>query len=159
MGRESNRVGRYSIGYWFLHGFGAMIARLYRFLFGRLDERLYQRNRRQLIVEIEKAFSGAMAVHCGSLVPGEGEELPRAFDYVAVTIEFTDIRVRLIRGQGELVAQLANGRNPHGWRTMSDLWRAGMSHECGPPPTVYDDLDEIANRLEKCWERLVLALA
>lgn len=70
---------------------------LYTALLGRLDEALYRRNRKRFILEIERAFSRVMKQHGGRIVPGEGEELTRAFDYVALTVEFIDLRLRLIR--------------------------------------------------------------
>jgi hypothetical protein len=135
-----------------------IVAPLYNAVFGRLDEALYRRNRKRFIVEIESAFSKVMARHGGSIVAGEGEEMPRAFDYVVVTVAFADLRLRLIRGREELVAQLATLHNPHDWEELSRLWGREGLDECGAPPTVYDHLDEIAERLERCWDRLVPAL-
>jgi hypothetical protein len=139
-------------------GIGFVAAPLYTALFGKLDEALYRRNRKRFILEIETAFSEVMSEHGGRVVADEGEELTRAFDYVAVTVEFLDLRLRLIRGREELVAQLAPLHRPHDWEAMSRLWRPEISDECGVPPTVYDRLDEIAERLEKCWDGLALAL-
>lgn len=158
MGKSDTRLKvRFAVSV--ARGVRFVVAPLYTALFGRLEEALYWRNRKRFILEIESAFSKVMARHGGSIVPGEGEEMPRAFDYAVVTVAFVDLRVRLIRGREELVAQLATVHNPHDWEEMSRLWRREALNECGAPPTVYDHLDEVAERLERCWDRLVPALA
>ena len=143
-----------------LYWVGAVIVRLDKVAFGWwLDEVFYRRDRARFLREIEAAFSELMERHGGKIVPHEGEELPRGFDYVGVTIEFTSVRFRLIRGRGELRTQVARPDEPHKWEELTRLWTRMAAPECGSPLSAFDQLGELAIRLETCWDRLLAMLA
>jgi hypothetical protein len=160
MGQDFNRIEKYGIGNWFLHGIGTIIARLYRLLFGRLDERSYQRNRKRFTREVKDAFSALMLRHGGGIVPHEGEELPRAFDYVAVTVEFEHVRIRLISGREELGVRVAPSRAPKDWQDIRMVLLANHLSEQPPPvPARFDTLSDVAELLSSRWEEISSALA
>ena len=142
-----------------LHVFGSFVGWIYKLAFGGVDELAYRKNRKRFIAEIEQGFSSLIFQHAGKVVPDEGEELPRAFDYVAVTIEFAEVRFRIIRGRGELLAQASLPSDPHRWEDLSLLWSRRVMRECGRPPCIHDRLEEVAQRIEANWSELVASLA
>ena len=131
------------------------MSRIYKLLFGRLDERAYQQNRNEFVALIKIAFSNVLAIHKGSIVPHEGEELPRAFDFVAVTLEFPQIRFRLIRGRGELRIQFASKELPRNWQELNSFWNLVREPEWVTLALSYSQLDEFAEELERGWEKLL----
>jgi hypothetical protein len=138
---------------------GASVAWLYRMAFGGFDEVGYRRDRRRFIAEIERNFAYLFSIHPGRIVPQEGKNLPRAFDYVAVTVEFQEIRIRIIRGRGELDAQVASITNPEGWQSFSLVWhRIALPEWRTDEPFEDRDLTALALRFQTCWDRLNAAL-
>jgi hypothetical protein len=127
-------------------------------LFGRLDERAYQRNRRRFLADVETAFSELFQVHPGRVLPGVGEELERSFDFVVLVIEFVDFRLRLIRGRGELRTQIAPIPDPDDWLDISLLWHLIQSKRWSVPPSAQDNLTDTVHRLRDCWNEIVAAL-
>jgi len=127
--------------------------------FGGFDELAYRKSRKRFIAEIEENFSNLLSRHSGHVVPDEGLNLPRAFDYVAVTCEFKEVRFRIIRGRGELRIQAALPGNPQDWQELSLLWHRKAMRECGSPPSCNDPLCEVAQRTENNWDQIVVALA
>jgi hypothetical protein len=135
------------------------IGRIYRLFFGRLDKRAYQKNRREFLAQIESSFSLLFNNHNGRIVSREGEGLPRAFDFVAATIEFPEIRFRFIQGRGELRTQVAPSNDPEDWLDLSILWCRIESRKWRTPPRADETLSEIAERLHDCWNEIIEALS
>src|SRR6267154_2652509 len=92
---------------------------------------LNRRTRAGFFREIDAAFSNLMVLHGGRRVPYEGEELPQAFDYVAVTVEFAEIWFRFIRGRGELRTQVARPNEPYNWEELTLLWNLWLRRNAG----------------------------
>ena len=131
------------------HAIGKAIAWFYRMAFGGFEEPLYRKNRKRFIREIELDFAYLLSEYKGHIVPDGGEELPRAFDYVAAVIEFEEIRVRLVRGRGELEAQVASIRDPYSWRELSLIWQS--IDPLHPIPSIFGahELTRIALRIQE----------
>jgi hypothetical protein len=127
--------------------------------FGGLDELTYRRDRRKFIAEIEQDFSSLFSKRAGNVVSEEGLELPRAFDYVSVAIEFKEVRFRIVRGRGELCIYAATTTEPTDWQDLSVVWHRRAMRECGSPPSCKDQLGEVAQRLDANWDQLLIALA
>jgi hypothetical protein len=89
------------------------------------------------------------------VLPHEGEELPRAFDYHSVILEFKEMRIRLVRGRGELEVELAPTREPGDWRELSFLQQVLASSEGYVPLFSQKPLDQLAGQLQAGWEQLV----
>jgi hypothetical protein len=136
-----------------LHFFGAVVGWFYKMAFGGLEEFAYRRSRNAFIAEIERSFSDLFSHRAGEL------NVPRAFDYVSVAIEFKEVRFRIVRGRGELCVYAAPITNPQEWQELSLLWHRKPMRECGNPPSYYDELGEVAQRINNCWDQLVAALA
>jgi len=158
MNQSSSRPVRRGFGDSMLHILGAGIGWIYGMAFGPLDELAFRRRRKKFIAEIEREFSGLFSRRSGWVVPNEGLELPRAFDYVAVTVEFNDVRFRIIRGRGELRVLAATPINPQDWQDLSLLWHRKAMRECGSPPSGYGQLGEVVQGLDRNWDQLVTAL-
>ncbi len=159
MNRYAGKRIRRGFGDSMLHAFGSVVGWIYRMAFGGLEELAYRRSRKHFIAEIEKSFSDLFSQRAGLVVSDEGLNLPRAFDYVAVTVEFKDVRFRFIRGRGELRVQAAPTINPEEWQDLSLLWHRKAMRGCGSPPSCYDQLGEVVQRLEANWDQLETALA
>ena len=140
-----------------LHSSGRVIAWLYGVAFGAFEEPLYRRSRRGFMHEIETEFAGLLIEYRGHLVPHEGEELPRAFDYVAVTIQFEEFRLRLIRGRGELEAQIASISAPHQWQDLSLIWRRIDPAHPIPSAVRPNELSRLASAIHERFEQIVEA--
>lgn len=138
-----------------LHATFSVLGWLYGIAFGGFEELFYRRNRRRFISEINREFSDLFSERGGRVVPGEGTELPRSFDYVAVTVEFKDARIRLIRGRGELNISLAPPGSAQDWMDLSLLWDRTASLGWGKSPSCRDPLGEQVGRLQAHWDRLV----
>ena len=138
-----------------LYALGFTVVSVSKIAFGWTDELAYRRNRRKFIAEIDRDFSELFAEHNGRVVPHEGENLPRAFDYVSVTVEIEEIRLRFTRGRGELRVQVAPASDVQGWMDLSILWPRIATPESGRPPSPYDELGEVAERLKARWTQLV----
>ena len=141
-----------------LNAFGAVVGWIYQMAFGGFDELAYRRRRKAFAAEIEQGFSDLFAQHTGRIVPDEGKHLPRAFDYVAVTVEFEEARFQIIRGRGELRVRAAATLEPQDWQDLSLLWHRKAMRACGSPPSCNDELGEIAQRIANCWDQLLAAL-
>lgn len=139
--------------------FGNVVAWTYRQLFSGLDERSYRTNRRKFIAEIERSFSYLFAQHGGRLHPSEGENLPRAFDYASVTVEFNEMRVQLTRGRGELSARLAPLSDPGEWRELQFYWQLLNLCEGNDSLRPETSLEQIAWKLQANWDQLVAVFA
>ena len=120
---------------------------------------LNRKTRARFFREIDAAFSNLMVLHDGRRVPYEGEELPQAFDYVAVTVEFAEIWFRFIRRRGELRTQVARPDEPYNWEELTLLWNPMATAECWTPPSAFRQLGDLLTRFETCWDRLVARLA
>jgi hypothetical protein len=139
--------------------FGDIVSWIYKMAFGGLDEFAYHRRRKVFTAEIKRSFSDLFSQHTGRVVPDEGTNLPRAFDYVAVTVEFKEVRFRVIRGRGELRVQAAATSDPQDWQELSLLWHRKAMRECGTPPSCHAELGEVVQRLGNNWDHIVAALA
>jgi hypothetical protein len=140
------------------HNFGAAVGWVYKLAFGGFDEFAYRQSRKAFIAEVEQTFSDLFSRRAGRVVPDEGTNLPRAFDYVAVTVEFEEVRIRIIRGREELRVQAASPDNPQDWQDLSLLWHRKAMRECDNPPSCHDQLGEVVQRLDNCWKQLIAAL-
>jgi hypothetical protein len=138
--------------------FGDVVVQTYKLAFGGFDELFYRRSRKKFVNEIKREFSDIFSRRHGKVIPNEGINLPRAFDYVAVTIEFKEIRFRIIRGRGELRLQAAEPSSLESWQDLSLLWHRKPMRECGDPPSCYAPLGEVAQRIDDCWDQLLAAL-
>jgi hypothetical protein len=138
---------------------GSVIAWVYRLLFSGWDERLYKKNRRNFASEIERSFAYLFSQHGGSVHPIEGENLPRAFDYVSVTVDFEAMRVQLIRGRGELDARIAPPFEPGEWREIEFFWQ--LVDFPGREYSLFaeNQLDELAGKLQESWSQLTFVLS
>jgi hypothetical protein len=159
MNRYPRRPLKRGLGDSLLHVLGSVVGWIYKMAFGGLDELVYRKNRKQFIAEVEQGFSSLISQHAGKVVPDEGLELPKAFDYVAVTVEFSAVRFRIIRGRGELRVQAALPSDPHDWEDLSLLWSRRVMRECGKPPSIHDRLEEVAQRIDANWNQIVASLA
>jgi len=137
---------------------GGVIAWIYKMAFGGFDELAYRRSRKKFIAEIKQDFSAMLSQRRGRVLPDEGTNLPRAFDFVAVTVEFEEIRFRITRGRGELRVQAAATSDPQDWQDLSLLWHREAMRECGNPPSCDSPLAEVAQRLDNNWAQLLAAL-
>ena len=150
---------RRSVGDSLLHIFGSVVAWIYRMGFGGLVELAYKRSRKQFTAEIEQSFSGLFSQRAGKVVSDEGSNLPRAFDYVSVAIEFKEVRFRIVRGRGELCVYAATTTEPTDWQDLSVVWHRKAMRESGDPPSCCDSLGEVVQRLDANWDQLLVALA
>jgi hypothetical protein len=139
--------------------FGDVVSWIYKMAFAGFDELAYRRSRKKFIAEIKQDFSDLLSQHRGRVVPDEGINLPRAFDYVAVTVEFEEVRFRITRGRGELDIQATSPNEPQNWQDLSLLWHRKAMRECGNPPSCHAELGEVVQRLDNNWDQLVAALA
>ncbi|MGA2850405.1 MAG: hypothetical protein ABSE46_15520 [Terracidiphilus sp.] len=139
--------------------FGDTVSWIYKMAFGGLDEIAYRRSRKKFIAEVRRDFSDLPSQHRGRIAPDEGIDLPRSFDYVAVTVEFKEVRFRIIRGRGELRVEAAAPSDPQDWQDLSLLWTRKAMRNCGSPPSPYDQLGDVAQRLDNNWDQLLAALA
>jgi hypothetical protein len=137
---------------------GGVIAWIYKTAFGGFDELAYQRSRKKFIAEIKQDFSAVLSRRHGRVVPDEGINVPRAFDFVAVTVEFEEIRFRITRGRGELRVQAAATSDPQDWQDLSLLWHRKAMQECGNPPSCSDQLGDVVQRIDNNWAQLLAAL-
>jgi len=158
MNQGSSKPVRRGFGDSMLLVFGAGISWIYGMAFGPLGELAFRERRKKFIAEIEQEFSGLFSRRVGWVVPKEGLELPRAFDYVGVTVEFAEVRFRIIRGREELRVQTATLINPEDWQDISLLWHQKAMRECGSPPSCNEQLGEVAERLEQNWDQLLATL-
>jgi hypothetical protein len=142
-----------------LHVFGSAIGWTYKMAFGGLDELSYRRKRKRFMEEIQQSFSSLSLQHGGWTT--SDAELPRiiAFDYVTVTVEFKDVCFQITRGRGELSVRASLPIKPQEWQDLSLLWHRKAMRECGGPPSCYEQLGEVAQRLEQNWDQLLAALA
>jgi hypothetical protein len=142
-----------------LFAFASVLGWTYKQAFGWLDELIYRRDRKRFVAEIEQSFSGLFSKHGGRIVPNN--ELPRilAFDYVTVTIEFKDVCFQITRGRRELDVRASLWNNTQNWQDIGIVWGRKAMRECGSPPSCYDQLDEVVQRIENNWDQLVAALA
>jgi hypothetical protein len=155
VGREIKR----SFGPSVLVAVGSVVAWVYRLLFSGWDERLYKKNRRNFVRDIERSFAYLFSQHGGSVHPSEGENLPRAFDYVSVTLDFEAMRVQLIRGRGELDARIAPPFDPGEWREIEFFWQ--LVDFPGRENSLFaeNQLDGLAGRLQESWNQLAYVLS
>ena len=135
--------------------FGNVVAWTYRLLFSGLEERSHQSNRHKFIAEVERDFSYLFSQHKGRVHLNEGENLPRAFDHVSVTVEFKEMRVQLTRGRGELDARLAPASDPSEWRELRFYWQFLNLPEGDYSLGTETSLEQVAWRLQANWVRLV----
>ena len=139
--------------------FGNFVAWTYRLLFSGLDERGYQTNRRKFKADVERSFSYLFSQHKGKIHPSAGENLPRAFDYVSVTVEFEEMRIQLIRGRGELDVRVAPTSDPSEWRHLIFYWQLLNLPEGNDSLGPETSLEQLAWRLQANWDRLVTIFA
>jgi hypothetical protein len=135
--------------------FGSALGWVYKMAFGGLDEAFYRRSRRAFIAEVNGSFSYLFSQHGGKVNLQEGVDFPRAFDYVSVTVEFKELRIRLIQGRGELEAELAPTREPGDWRDLSFLQQVLASPPGYTPVFENGSLDQLAGQLQTGWDQLV----
>ena len=142
-----------------LHVFGAVVGSIYKLAFGGLEEIAYRRSRKKFIAEVKQDFSDLFSRRGGRVVPDEGISLPRSFDYVGVSIEFQQVRFRIIQGRGELRIQAAESSPSCDWQDLSLLWHRKPMRECGDPPSPHDQLGNVVQRIDNHWDQLIIALA
>ncbi len=158
MKRYIGRPVKRSLANSFLYILGSVFGGVYKVAFGGLDELLYKRARKQFIAEIELSFHYLFLKREGAVVPIEGTNLPRAFDYVGVTIAFSEVRFRIIRGRGELRVQAALPNDPSRWEDIELLWSRQAMRECGNSSSVHATLSDVAGTLDRYWDELLIAL-
>jgi hypothetical protein len=97
----------------------------------------------------------------GKILPPEQNRRPNGFDYGIVFIQFDNIRLRIVRGRGELDVYLASVFVSHHkpWWDLGEVWLAVASMNCLSPPSIYDSLDEYAKFLKTYWDPLVEAFS
>lgn len=132
---------------------------LHKPLFGWLDILLARRRNKQLTAEIEISFSYLFSLYPGRVLLNEGEQLPLAFDFATVTVQFSEIRFRITRGRGELRVEVAPLHDPEDWQDLEALWCALAAPEWTRRPSPYDTLDETALCLQEHWRLLVAAMS
>lgn len=136
-----------------LHIVGRVVSWIYKLLFSGLDERAYQRNRRRFIDDVELSFAELFAKHPGRVHPTEGKNLPRAFDYVLVTLEFKELAFRLVAGRSELDIYVAPASDPS---DMQDLGTLFKDVQVSPSYSVIPGyLRHTARYIQNHWDELV----
>jgi hypothetical protein len=136
-----------------LHIVGRVVSRIYKLLFSGLDERAYQRNQRRYIDGVELSFAELFAKHPGRIHPEKGRNLPRAFDYVSIDVEFSELVFRLASGRGELAVYVAPSTDP---TDMQDL--GTLCKDYGVVARYSDILgylDHTARYIQNHWDELV----
>jgi hypothetical protein len=136
-----------------LKAVGFVILKIYKLLFSGLDERAYQSNRRRFIEDLNDNFSELLSEHAGRIHPTEGQNLPRAFDYVAVTLEFPEIRLQLIKGRGELSVRVAPSREPEDWQELGSLYKRPSERHLESLDPGY--LYQAARYIRNHWNEIV----
>jgi hypothetical protein len=136
-----------------LHIVGSIVSRIYKLLFSGLDERAYQRNRRRFIGDVQLSFAELFAKHPGQIHPEKGRNLPRAFDYVSIDVEFSELVFRLVSGRGELAVYVAPSTDSTDMQDLGTLCKdygvvAGYSSMPGY-------LDHTARYIQNHWDELV----
>jgi hypothetical protein len=138
-----------------LNAVGNLVSWLYKLLFSGLDEWSYQNSRRQLIANINDNFAELFSERGGRVHSQEGKRLPKAFDYVSATVEFAEIRFRLVAGRGELAVYIAPSSDPGDWQDLGTLVygedRRGGIHS----PECVAFLDQTARYIRSHWDELV----
>lgn len=135
------------------------VSFLYKILFSGLDRWAAGRQRRRFLKDINTDMSSLISLHGGRVVPHEGEQLRQAFDYVAVTIQFPQIRIRLISGRHELRVDAAPIEHPEDWHELLMLWLATASQEWADAPSSLDTLEDAESYLEANWHPLVASVS
>jgi hypothetical protein len=136
-----------------LHIVGFVVSRIYKLLFSGLDERAYQRNRRCFIDDAELSFADLFAKQPGRIHPTQGQNLPRAFDYVSINVEFSELVFRLVSGRGELAVYVAPSTNP---TDMQDLGTLYKDYDVGPGYSFIPGyLDQTARYIQSHWDEIV----
>jgi hypothetical protein len=148
------KPGKPSFSYSLLSAFGSAVGWIYKLAFGGFDEFFYRRSRQRFIVEINRNFDYLFSEHHGSVSLHEGENYPRAFDYVCVVLEFDAMRIRIIRGRGELDVEVAPAREPGDWRELCFLRQVMDQSGRNEIPSMPRSLDELAGQVQECWSQL-----
>ena len=138
---------------------GRVVAWLYRMAFGGFEEASYRHNRKRFIQELEQDFSWLISEHSGRILTEEGIELPRAFDYVAVTIEFKEFRLCVTRGRGELYGRVASFSSPHDWEDLALIWNRISRSEPGNLPSRANDVLALALWIQDRYDNISEAIA
>jgi hypothetical protein len=142
-----------------LRAFGSVAGWVYSMAFGGFDELVRRRDRQGFIAEVNRSFSYLFSEHEGSVHPHEGENLPRAFDYVSVVLEFKEMSVRLTSGRGELDAEVAPARAPNDWRELRFLWQVADPSDGTDVPWISSSLEGFASQLQGSWHQLAFVLS
>lgn len=135
----------------------------HKLLFGRVELRLSDKNTQRLWDDIHASteFENLLEIYGGKILPPEPNRRPNGFDYGIVFIQFDNIRLRLVRGRGELDVYLASvfvsDRKP--WWGLSEVWLAVASMNWSSPPSIFDSLDQYASFLKTYWDPLVEAFS
>lgn len=125
---------------------GKAIAWTYTILFGWSDVRLSKRHDEELAQDIREKLPFLFTDFHATVNPDESLKYPRPLDYAAVVVEFEGLRLRVIRGRGDLAAKITNSDSPNSWEELIHVLElVGQKRE----RRYFMNLEELARSLEE----------
>ncbi len=95
--------------------FGLIFGNLYKLCFGWLDRRIARQNEQRFTDDISNQLSFLFTEHRAQIIPNQGTPFPPSFDGAYVTIAVGTLRLRFVRGRGDLSVSVASEFAPDDW--------------------------------------------
>jgi hypothetical protein len=106
-----------------VRGIGFALSPIYNVLFSSYDRKLARRDEAQLANDIQRFVPFIFLEKSARIIPTEGVPFPLPFDYAIVTVEFSNLQMRITRGRDDLAAQIAPDFAPKKLHELSTiLW-------------------------------------
>jgi hypothetical protein len=138
-----------------LHVVGKGLSAVSGLLFRSSDRAAPQRLADSLADDLRRNWAYLLDSRGGEVEPEARDRT--SFDYAMSKVNFPELTVRVIRGRGEIRAQVARSGLHDSWEELSDILRATGSQADIPGPQ--DCLIALGNALQAHWDTILANLA
>ena len=98
-----------------------VLVKIYDLLFGPGELRRSKKREDRLARAVREDFLFLFNEYGAEIVPDAGTRHPQPFDYAMVIVVVGDLRLRFIRGRGELRIQVASKSSPNAWEELPSV--------------------------------------
>ena len=94
---------------------GFVFGNLYELCFGWLDKRIARQNEQRFAEDVRTHLAFLFSEHGAKVITNEGVPFPPSFDGAYVTVAVGNLRLRFVRGRGDLSVKVASAFAPNDW--------------------------------------------
>ena len=139
---------------------GFVLGNLYKLCFGWwLDKRLAKRDHERLERDIRNHLAFLFSECSAEIVPDQGFDSPPSFDYAGVTLALGSVRLRFVRGRGDLNVSVASAFAPDCWEDLRLVADGFAKWETTRPVPYSYSLDNMESILRPRLATLQTALS